>query len=140
MLHPCQIAKSGSEDAHQAALFCWVHHHVAIAPELELLFAIPNGGARSAATAARLKATGVKSGVSDMFLPVPRWGRWGLWIELKKLKGGRESVEQKAWGQAMREQGFAYCCCMGWREAAKALMAWLEFIERPWHDGSSYDE
>lgn len=138
-MHPCQLAKSGTEDGHQMALFCWVQHHVAIAPELAYLFAIPNGGARSPATAAKLKATGTKKGVSDMMLPVARHGHHGLWIELKKLKGGKESQEQKDWGQAMREQGYAYCCCVGWREAAKALQAWLGFSEKPWQDGSGYD-
>ncbi|MFZ2190441.1 MAG: VRR-NUC domain-containing protein [Candidatus Magasanikiibacteriota bacterium] len=105
---------------------------MAIVPELALLFAIPNGGARSPATAAKLKATGTKAGVSDMFLPVARHGFHGLWIELKKLKGGKESQEQKDWGAAMQAQGYAYCCCLGWMAAARALMLWLDFAELPW--------
>lgn len=138
-MHPRDLAKSGTEDGHQMALFCWVNHHVATIPELAYLFAIPNGGARNPATAAKLKATGTKKGVSDMMLPVARHGHHGLWIELKKPKGGKESQEQKDWGQAMREQGYAYCCCVGWRAAAEALQAWLGFRELPWHDGSGYD-
>lgn len=140
-MRPCDLAKSGTEDAHQMALFCWVAYQINVAkvPELALLFAIPNGGARSPATASKLKATGVKRGVSDMYLPVARHGKHGLWIELKKLKGGKESPEQVAWGQAMREQGYGYVCCHGWRAAAQVLMVWLDFDEQPWSDGSGFD-
>jgi hypothetical protein len=122
------------------ALFCWVAFHVATTPELKLLFAIPNGGARNIVTATKLKATGVKKGVSDMFLPVARHGHHGLFIELKKLKGGKESDDQKEWAAAVRDQGYAYCLCLGWRAAAHALEAWLGFSEKPWHDGSGYDQ
>ena len=56
------------------------------------IFAIPNGGARSKATAGRLKAEGVASGVPDLFVPA-----WRLWIEMKRSKGGSLSPEQKDW-------------------------------------------
>jgi len=56
------------------------------------IFAIPNGGARSPATAGRLKAEGVSSGVPDLFIPA-----WGLWVEMKRSKGGSVSAEQKDW-------------------------------------------
>ena len=56
------------------------------------IFAIPNGGARSRATAGRLKAEGVSSGVPDLFVPA-----WGLWVEMKRSKGGSLSAEQKDW-------------------------------------------
>ena len=38
-------------------------------PKLRWMFAIPNGGYRDVREATRLKKQGVKSGVSDMFLP-----------------------------------------------------------------------
>jgi hypothetical protein len=56
------------------------------------IFAIPNGGHRSPATAGRLKAEGVSSGVPDLFIPA-----WGLWVEMKRTKGGSLSAEQKDW-------------------------------------------
>jgi len=56
------------------------------------IFAIPNGGHRSLATAGRLKAEGVSSGVPDLFIPA-----WGLWVEMKRSKGGSLSAEQKDW-------------------------------------------
>ena len=48
------------------------------------IFAIPNGGARSITTAAKLKVEGVSAGVPDLCIPA-----WGMWIEMKRQKGGR---------------------------------------------------
>ena len=54
------------EHVEQAALFRWAEFARARLPELTLLHAIPNGGHRHKATAARLKAEGVKRGVPDL--------------------------------------------------------------------------
>ena len=75
-------------------------------PELRLLHAIPNGGKRDIRTAAMLKAEGVKPGVPDICLPVPRGGKHGLYIELKRRKGGTVSKAQEAWIRALMAQGF----------------------------------
>ena len=72
---PEYLAQSGTEHGHQAALMCWCTDHVGTYSELDLLFAIPNGGLRNRATAARLRAEGVKRGVSDLFL---RWPGAGI--------------------------------------------------------------
>ena len=64
------------------------------------IFAIPNGGARSKATAGRLKAEGVASGVPDLFIPA-----WRLWIEMKRSKGGSLSAEQKDWIEYLESVG-----------------------------------
>jgi hypothetical protein len=70
------------------------------------IFAIPNGGARSPATAGRLKAEGVASGVPDLFVPA-----WRLWVEMKRTKGGSLSAEQKDWIAYLESVGF--CCIVG---------------------------
>jgi hypothetical protein len=70
------------------------------------IFAIPNGGARSKATAGRLKAEGVASGVPDLFIPA-----WELWVEMKRTKGGSLSAEQKDWIAYLESVGF--CCIVG---------------------------
>ena len=86
-----------------------------------LLFAVPNGGARSKATAGKLKAEGVVAGVSDLILLVPdnyetlatpRSGTWyhsihALCIEMKTAKG-RQSPEQKEWAEKVRKYGYRY--------------------------------
>lgn len=127
---PEQLAKSGSEDGEQTALFCWANEQVRdeVFPKLKLMFSVPNGGARDIRTAVRLKATGVKAGVSDIFLPVARHGVHGLFIELKKSKehgGGTVSKEQKQWGADVLAEGYGFCVCYGWREAASVLELYL---------------
>lgn len=73
-------------------------------PELELLYAIPNGGFRHISVAAKLKAEGAKAGVLDMHLPVPR-GPWhSLFLETKK-PGGNMSPEQKEFAWLAMKQG-----------------------------------
>lgn len=78
-----------TEAQEQITLFSWAA--VQAIPELALLYHIPNGGSRHKAEAARLRAEGVRSGVPDLCLPVPRGGCHGLYIELKRLRGGRLS-------------------------------------------------
>lgn len=137
MLTPMDLCKCGDEHSEQVALMQWVLWHKKDYPELELLFAIPNGGDRDKRTAGRLKAEGVKPGVSDMMLPVARHGKHGIWIELKKLDGGSgESEVQIEWGRRMRIEGYAYFCANGWQAAAKGLISYLGMREKPFPDGS----
>lgn len=72
-----------------------------------LLFAVPNGGYRTATTAKIMKAEGVVSGVSDLLLLVPSRQYHGLCIEFKTDKG-RQSEAQKEWQRAVELQGFCY--------------------------------
>lgn len=69
-----------------------------------LLFAVPNGGKRNAKEAARLKAEGVRPGVTDLILLVPRGGFPALCIELK-TKRGKASDLQTEWQEAARKAG-----------------------------------
>jgi hypothetical protein len=123
---PEQLAKSGTEEAHQTALFAWAAIEAQRHPELRHLFAIPNGGKRDKITAAKLKAQGVKAGVPDMFLPVPRGEYHGLFIELKKI-GKKAEPDQLTWMTALKKQGYGAMVCEGWEQAAKMLMMYLEW-------------
>lgn len=76
--------------------------------ELEWLFAVPNGGHRHPATAARLKAEGVKRGVPDLWLPIPHGGKVGCVIEMK-IKPNIPTTEQLAWLDEL--------AAVGWRTA-----------------------
>lgn len=77
-----------------------------------LIFAIPNGGQRSAATAGRLKAEGVMPGVPDLFVPA-----WALWVEMKRAKGGVVSPEQKKMIKALESVGYCVLVCRGCEDA-----------------------
>lgn len=86
------------EAREQEALFRWADFAAGTMPELKLLYHIPNGGSRNKAEAANLKRQGVKAGVPDLFLPVPRGGYHGLYIELKFGKKNIEKSRQMAVG------------------------------------------
>lgn len=94
-------------------------------PELTMLFHIPNGGKRNAREAARFKRMGVKPGVPDLFLPVPRGRFHGLFIELKASKG-KLSDYQKQWLQELESSGYAACVCFGFEEAQRDIIKYLE--------------
>ena len=120
------LAKSGSEYAHQSAIFCWAQQNEAKYPELKYLFAIPNGGYRDKITAGKLKATGVKKGVPDIYLPIKRGIFGGLWIELKKDKKALISDEQYEWIDKLRSQGYVALICVGWIEAVEVIECYLQ--------------
>ena len=93
--------------------------------ELALLFAIPNGGKRSIGVAKKLKSEGVLSGVPDLFLPVARKGKHGLFIEMKREKGGSISKSQNEMISRFTEQGFECVVCCGANEAINAVIAYI---------------
>lgn len=114
------------EGEEQARLFSWAQMAGGRYPELRLLFHIPNGGGRSKSEAGRFKMEGVKAGVPDLCMPVPRGGYSGLFIELKRRAGGRVSPEQKAWLEELRGQGYRAEIARGWEEASEILKDYLE--------------
>ena len=110
-----------SENAEQAALFEWASYK----PELSLMYAIANGGYRTPRNAAILKQTGVKSGTPDICLPVPKGNYGALYIEMKKAKGGRTSVNQRMCINALNEAGNKAVVCMGFEQAKAAIESYM---------------
>ena len=115
-----------TENQEQAALFEWAEAASGKYPELRLLHAIANGGKRDGRTAAVLQWTGVKPGVPDLCLPVARGGFHGLYIELKRLKGGALSINQKAWLGLLAREGYKAVMCRGWLDARDTILNYLE--------------
>lgn len=114
-----------SEEEEQAAVMEWAMLMERQYPELALLFHIPNGADRHPAVAAKLKRQGVKAGVPDLFLPVARGGWHGLWVEMKRRKGGRLSEDQKAWIEALTEQKYMAVRADGAEEACDVIFKYL---------------
>lgn len=119
------ISNPPTEGEEQATLFHWADMVKGKYPELQLLFHIPNGGERRKSEAARMKAEGVKAGVPDLFLPVARVNYHGLFIEMKRRKGGRVSDEQREWIGNLLANGYAVEVCRGWEEAKDAIENYL---------------
>lgn len=115
-----------TESQEQQLLFEWAVLAAGRWPELALMYHIPNGGSRSKSEAGRFRAEGVKAGVPDICLPVARGGYHGLYIELKRVKGGRVSTAQQGWIAALRDQGYYACVCKGWDDAAHVIKKYLE--------------
>lgn len=113
-----------SEHCEQVALFEWAKLQERVIPELALLMAVPLGGKRHPAVAAKMKAEGVKAGYPDLILDVARAGFHGLRIELKAGKN-TASAEQKDWLAWLSEQG--YCCYIayGWIAARRLILEYL---------------
>jgi hypothetical protein len=126
VITPEGMAKSGSEHAHQCALFCWsaVPATQLAFPLARLMFAIPNGGLRDKITSSNLKQEGVKAGTWDVFLPVPRRGYHGLWLEMKAGKN-RLTSEQIEFEKNVLAQGYATRVCYSYIEAIEAVTWYL---------------
>ena len=88
------------------------------------MFHIPNGGSRNKIEAANLKRQGVKAGVPDICLPVPRNGYHGLWIELKVGKN-KTTENQKRYISFLTNQGYDVAVCYGMEEAARKIVEYL---------------
>ena len=67
--------------------------YISLIPD-KLIFAVPNGGSRHIREAANLKRQGVKPGVSDVIVLIPKKGFASLCIEFK-TKVGKQSEYQK---------------------------------------------
>lgn len=160
---PDQLAKSGTEHGEQRALFQWLtvaaergfvvawawadgmplqpitqneqQRELAV-PCLKRAYAIPNGGLRDKITAAKLKHEGVKSGVPDVFLPLPCAKYAGLYVEMKrsadkatKRRAGVTSSEQDDWIGYLRSVGYACSVCFDWRSAARDIQSYVEMAK-----------
>jgi hypothetical protein len=84
-------------------------------PELKYIFAIPNGGKRSIGVAVKMKREGVKRGVPDIFVPIPKMDNLlciisGKWLETK-TDIGKQSKEQKEYQKFLLDKGYNYALC-----------------------------
>lgn len=114
-----------TESMEQQWLFQWARMSEGRYPELALMYHVPNEGKRSRATGGRLRAEGLRSGVPDICLPVARGGYHGLYIELKRRKGGRVTEAQEEWIAGLRAQGYRAEVCRGFDEASDVILAYL---------------
>lgn len=70
-------------------------------PRWGLIMAIPNGQYR----AGQRMEPGLRSGVPDLFLPIPRRGYHGLWIELK-IRPHKRTERQAWWAGELAREGY----------------------------------
>lgn len=125
------------EHAEQAQFFAWargvyvngvlVPSEAARAhPELLRLYAVPNGGARSKRTAGMLKMEGVRRGILDIYLDVPRGPYHGFRLELKPV-GRRPTREQLEEIAALTADGYYAAWCIGWERARDHVLTYISY-------------
>jgi len=120
-----------SERSLQVAYIHWVRQQIATDERYGLIFAIPNGGWRSAREAASLKAQGVMRGVPDVLCAVPvlnpTTGKTyaGLWIEFKRV-GGELSGEQERIGGLLSKVGYRFIVCDKLSDAIEQTKDYLD--------------
>jgi hypothetical protein len=90
-------------------------------------FHVPNGGGRWSGEGGKLKAQGVKKGVPDIVVmenpKAPGFQHHpGVVIELKRIKGGTVSEEQKKWLGIFKRQGFYSGIAKGHMEVIDILL------------------
>lgn len=86
-----------------------------------LVYAVENERKATPQQAARRKAMGVRSGVSDLFLPVSRHGYHGMYVEMK-AKEGKVSEAQRQFIDEVTREGYLAHVCYGADEAIEALI------------------
>jgi hypothetical protein len=92
-------------------------------------YAIPNGGKRSLMEAVKLKRMGTIAGVPDICIPIPSGMYHGLYIELKRQKGGKVSPEQYDWLAFLTEKGYYAQVAKGFDEAKEMVMHYFSFTK-----------
>lgn len=92
----------------------------------DYLFAIPNGGARSAVTGSILKAEGVRKGICDLCFCLPNENHHALYIEMKApTKTARVSKEQRCWIDRLNEAGYLAVVAYGFIQAKEIIEKYL---------------
>lgn len=115
--------KPQTESQIQKDCVAWFRHrYEAIEP---LFFAVGNGGRRNAWTAKIMKDEGVRAGVSDLILLIPKHGYAALLIEMKK-PDGVQSDSQIEFERLATQYKYLYKVVRSLPEFQKLIMWYLE--------------
>ena len=114
------------EELEQIAIISWaaradIHYHD--------LIHVPNGGSRNILEGVKFKKMGVRKGVCDLMLLIPKNGFHALFVELKrpKKKGKHIKVypDQRDFLKRKNEQGYKSVVCYGADEAIEEIKKYL---------------
>jgi hypothetical protein len=120
------------ETAEQATVIDWARGYGSKLDGIDMLHSIPNGAVlgnphyNRFALIGKLKAEGLRPGVSDLFLACARKGFHGLYIEMKRRKAGTLSEEQISWLIRAGEEGYKTATCETALDAIAIIQQYLE--------------
>ncbi len=110
----------------QVALIEWADKTVIDGIRIgDYLIHIPNEGKRGPKAARDAKRLGLRAGVPDLFLALPRGGYAGLWIEMKSITGIATS-EQIDWMRKLKNEGYAVFLSRSFGMAKDNVMKFME--------------
>jgi len=108
----------------QAEVVSWATALTPVCPDLGLLFAVPNGARMQPWTVAKAKAEGLRAGVPDLVLPVPRHPYHGLFLEMK-APGKYPTSEQRWWRDALQAHAYCWQLCRSGSAGIDTLCTYL---------------
>ncbi|WP_154900019.1 VRR-NUC domain-containing protein [Serratia ficaria] len=109
----------------QVALIEWADKTVVDGIRIgDYLIHIPNEGKRGPKAARDAKRLGLRAGVPDLFLALPRGRYAGLWIEMKSADGVT-SKEQEKWLLRMENVGYKTIVGFGFQQAKNIVMSYF---------------
>ena len=116
-----------SEGEEQQKLFRWasIASNLLLYEGLELMFHVPNEGKRTRYSGGKMKAGGLKRGVADICLPVPRGRYHGLFFEMK-FNNNKLTSEQKQFLSGVKAQGYATWVCYSANEAIELIQKYYK--------------
>lgn len=88
-----------------------------------LIYAIPNGEHRAISTGKKLKAEGVVPGIPDLHIPA-----WRLWVEMKRVKGGKLSDDQMKMIGHLESIGHKVIVGRGATDASRKIMDFVSMM------------
>jgi len=117
----------------QCAVVAWANLMVETRqePRLDFLVGSASGARLTIGNLMKLKRAGViKKAWPDLFLAVPRFSRleqtyYGLFIELKRIKGGTVSAEQAIMIGDLQSLGYKAIVCRGADHAIQTIKEYL---------------
>ena len=114
-----KLLKSGdiSEETIHKTVMEWVRLH----PMLKgLVLHFPNEGRRTKRFGGLLKELGMRAGVVDLLIAMPRHGYGGAWLELKSANGILSPL-QKQFLEDMSQQNYFTAVCWSINEAINTI-------------------
>lgn len=121
---PARARRASPEEDLHRLVFDWVFAMEASHPILRYMMHVPNGGARSKGEAGKLKAMGVRKGVSDVTCPFASGPFKGFACELKAPKG-RCTPEQSDFLDKSKADGWLTGVCFSLDEFVAMAQSFL---------------
>ena len=115
--------KIPTEHDEQVKVIQWCDAHPD--PRVSRIYSHLNGLRAPIGAVIKAKASGGRKGIPDLFLPIASGGFHGLYIEMKRLKGGSLTPEQKDCLEFLNESGYKAIACKGHSSAIEVIKEYL---------------